>query len=208
MCTSIYYICQVLYSSSHVILMITVAESFYYIYFINEETLFQVFFPDPISCKPFLQLRFSCIQSPFSFLFFKSSSLLPVLFTLLTSLPVILLLTLRDEWGSLKVLVAQSCLTLGDPMDCNPSGFSVHEILQTRILSGCHSLLQGIFPNQGSNQQLLQLLHCRQILYNLSHQGSRYQWLNSVSLKESLEIFFWIYFFMHDIYVAVWFSLF
>ena len=34
---------------------------------------------------------------------------------------------------------------------------------------GCHSLLQGIFPTQGSNQGLL---HCKQILYHLSHQGS------------------------------------
>ena len=34
---------------------------------------------------------------------------------------------------------------------------------------GCHSLFQGIFPTQGSN---LGLLHCRQILYHLSHQGS------------------------------------
>ena len=34
---------------------------------------------------------------------------------------------------------------------------------------GFHSLLQGIFPTQGSN---LGLLHCRQILYHLSHQGS------------------------------------
>ena len=33
----------------------------------------------------------------------------------------------------------------------------------------CHSLLQGIFPTQGSN---LGLLHCRHILYHLSHQGS------------------------------------
>ena len=32
-----------------------------------------------------------------------------------------------------------------------------------------HSLLQGIFPTQGSN---LGLLHCRQILHHLSHQGS------------------------------------
>ena len=32
-----------------------------------------------------------------------------------------------------------------------------------------HSLLQGIFLTQGSN---LGLLHCRQILYHLSHQGS------------------------------------
>ena len=28
-----------------------------------------------------------------------------------------------------KVLVAQSCLTLCDPMDCSPPGSSVHEIL-------------------------------------------------------------------------------
>ena len=32
-----------------------------------------------------------------------------------------------------------------------------------------HSLLQGIFPTQGSN---LGLLPCRQILYHLSHQGN------------------------------------
>ena len=36
--------------------------------------------------------------------------------------------------------------------------------------SGCHSLLQGIFPIQGSNTGLL---HCRWILYCLSHQGSQ-----------------------------------
>ena len=34
----------------------------------------------------------------------------------------------------MKVLVAQSCLTLHDPMDCSPSGSSAHEILQARIL--------------------------------------------------------------------------
>ena len=34
---------------------------------------------------------------------------------------------------------------------------------------GSLSLLQGIFPTQGSN---LGLPHCRQILYQLSHQGS------------------------------------
>ena len=32
-----------------------------------------------------------------------------------------------------------------------------------------HSLLQGIFPTQGLNTGLL---HCRQILYHLTHQGS------------------------------------
>ena len=34
---------------------------------------------------------------------------------------------------------------------------------------GCHSLLEGIIPTQGLNPGLL---HCRQILYHLSHQGS------------------------------------
>ena len=34
---------------------------------------------------------------------------------------------------------------------------------------GSHSLLQGIFPTQGLNAGLL---HCRQILYHLSHQES------------------------------------
>ena len=35
---------------------------------------------------------------------------------------------------------------------------------------GSLSLLRGIFPTQGSNPGLL---HCRRILYQLSHQGSR-----------------------------------
>ena len=34
---------------------------------------------------------------------------------------------------------------------------------------GSHSLLQGIFPTKGSNPGLP---HCRQIFYQLSHQGS------------------------------------
>ena len=34
---------------------------------------------------------------------------------------------------------------------------------------GCHALLQGIFLTQELN---LALLHCRQIIYRVSHQGS------------------------------------
>ena len=33
-----------------------------------------------------------------------------------------------------KVLVTQSCLTLCDPMDYSPPGYSVHGILQARTL--------------------------------------------------------------------------
>ena len=61
----------------------------------------------------------------------------------------------------MKMLVAQSCLTLCDPMDCSP---------QDPLSMSCHFLLQGIFLAQGSN---LGLLHCRLILYHLSHQESQ-----------------------------------
>ena len=36
---------------------------------------------------------------------------------------------------------------------------------------GCHFFLQEIFLTQGSNPHLFHLLHCRQILYLLSHWG-------------------------------------
>ena len=39
------------------------------------------------------------------------------------------------------------------------------------IRVGCHFLLQGIIPTQGSNLGVLCLLYCRWILYPLSHRG-------------------------------------
>ena len=54
----------------------------------------------------------------------------------------------------------QLCLTLCDPMDCIPAGSSVHEDSPGKNTGvGCHALLQGIFPTQGSNLRLLRLLH-------------------------------------------------
>ena len=68
------------------------------------------------------------------------------------------------------VLVTQSCLSLCDPMDYSLLGSSVHGHFQAKLLEWIsHSLLQGVFLTQGSN---LGLLHCRRILYYLSHQGS------------------------------------
>ena len=65
--------------------------------------------------------------------------------------------------------VAQSCPTLCDPMDCSLPGSSIHGIFPAKTTGvGCHFLLQGIFPTQGSN---LGLPHCRQMLYRLNHQG-------------------------------------
>ena len=40
----------------------------------------------------------------------------------------------NTDHRKMKVLVAQSCPTLCDPMDCSPPGSSVHGILQTGIL--------------------------------------------------------------------------
>ena len=69
-----------------------------------------------------------------------------------------------------KALIIQSCPTLCNSMDCSPPGSSVHgDLLGKNTGVSSHSLLQGIFPTQGSNPGLL---NCRQILYCLSHQGS------------------------------------
>ena len=64
-------------------------------------------------------------------------------------------------------LVTQLCPTLCDPMDCSPSGTSVHgDSPGKKTGVGYRSLLQGIFPTQGTNSGPP---HCRRILYQLSH---------------------------------------
>ena len=62
-----------------------------------------------------------------------------------------------------------SCFSRPTLCDHCPPGSSVHGILSKNTGVSCHALLQGIFPTQGSNPGFL---HCRQILYHLSHQGS------------------------------------
>ena len=66
--------------------------------------------------------------------------------------------------------VAQSCPTLSDTMDCSPPGSSVHGILQARGLEWGAIAFPGDLPNPGIEPCLL---HCRQTLYCLSHQGSQ-----------------------------------
>ena len=70
-------------------------------------------------------------------------------------------------WRYVLCLVAQSCLTLCNPIACSLPGSSVHgdsPVKNTGV--GCHALFQGIFPIQGSNPGLL---HCRWILYCMSY---------------------------------------
>ena len=71
---------------------------------------------------------------------------------------------------------------ISDKWSCSVMSDSLrfHELKPTSFLcpwnfpgkstgAGCHFLLQGIFPTQGSNPGLP---HCRQTLYHLSHKGS------------------------------------
>ena len=77
----------------------------------------------------------------------------------------------KEYFKRMCVLVAQLCLTL----------LQTHGLKPFRLLSpwnslgkntgvGCHSLLQGIFPNPGIEPGLL---HCRQIFYCLSHRETK-----------------------------------
>ena len=55
---------------------------------------------------------------------------------------------------------------------------------------GSLSLLQGIFPTQGSNPGLP---HCRRILYQLSHKGSPYIYMGYIYRHKYIYIYIHIY---------------
>ena len=63
-------------------------------------------------------------------------------------------------WCLVKVLLTQSCPTLCDPVAYSPARLLCPWDSPGKNTGvGCHSLLQGIFPNQGWNPSLLSLLH-------------------------------------------------
>ena len=75
-------------------------------------------------------------------------------------------------WGKRECvcLVAQLCPTPCNPMDYSLPDSSVHGDSPGKNTGvGSPALLQEIYPTQGLNTGLL---HCRWILYHLSHQGS------------------------------------
>ena len=59
----------------------------------------------------------------------------------------------------LGAMPLQACPALCDPMNCSPPGSCPWDSPGKNTGMGCHLLLQGIFPTQGSNQRLLGLLH-------------------------------------------------
>ena len=73
-------------------------------------------------------------------------------------------------WYAVLCLVTQLCPTLCNPMAYSPQDSSVHGDSPGKNTGvGYHAFLQGLFPTQGSNPGFS---HCRQIIYQLSHQGS------------------------------------
>ena len=69
----------------------------------------------------------------------------------------------------LLCLATQSCLTLCDPMGRGTWKATVRGDSPGKNTGvGCHGLLLRMFPTRGSNPSIL---HCRQILYQLSHKG-------------------------------------
>ncbi|CAI9155158.1 unnamed protein product [Rangifer tarandus platyrhynchus] len=86
----------------------------------------------------------------------------------------ILLLYIKSSKVHFKVLVPQLCLTFCDPLDCCPPGSFVHGILQARILEWVAILFSmgSSRPRSGTLVWNPGLLHCRQILYCLSRQGT------------------------------------
>ena len=95
-----------------------------------------------------------------------------------------LFLTSKRFCIGVKVKVAQSC-----PTFCDPKDYTVHEILQARILEWVAiPFSKGIFPTQGSNPGLP---HCRWIPYQLSHHGSPgFIWGLSILFHWSIYLFF------------------
>ena len=84
-----------------------------------------------------------------------------------------------------EVLVTQSFPTLCNPMDYSPPGFSIHGSSPGKNSGvGCHALLHCFFPTQESNPGLL---HCRQILYHLSHQGNPLKQQNHQQKAQNFE---------------------
>ena len=100
-----------------------------------------------------------------------------------------------------------SCLAVPDSLQAHdlyparhlcPWGLSPWKIIGKNIGVGCYPLLQGIFPTHGSNPGLL---HCRPILYHLSHHGSPDEARNTeVHVSFQSMIFSW--------YISRWLQLF
>ena len=78
-----------------------------------------------------------------------------------------------NQTPNFRSMRSLSCPTLCYPIGCSPPGLLCPWDSPGKNTGvGCHALLQGIFPTQGSNPHLLCLLRCRRVLSPLNHRGS------------------------------------
>ena len=94
------------------------------------------------------------------------SKVMSLLLNMLSRLAITFLPRSKVKVKESESEVAQLCPTLCDPMDYN----SPRNSLGQNTGVGSLSLLQGIFPTQGSNPGLS---HCRQIHYQLNHKEAQ-----------------------------------
>ena len=95
-----------------------------------------------------------------------------------SSLSVDVLCWVLSRFSGVRLFVTLWTVALHSPLS---RGFSRQE-----YWSGLPCPLLGVFPTQGSNSGVL---HCRQILYHLSHQGDMskaHTWEKDISLSRSL----------------------
>ena len=104
--------------------------------------------------------------------------------------PLILFFSQKIQIKTKEVLLAflhVSCYIMSDSLGLHGlqlARLCLWNSLGRNTTVGCHSLLQGSFPTQGLNPGLL---HCRQILYPLSHQGRPF--FTGLGFKQVLILF-------------------
>ena len=85
--------------------------------------------------------------------------------------------------------VAQSCLTVCNPVDCSLPDSSVHGILQARILEyGCHFLFRGLSDLANKNTGHRVKLKLRRTKNGLLHKDIPYKYLGFTYIKNPLLI--------------------
>ena len=76
---------------------------------------------------------------------------------------ILLIMVSNVLWGVCYAQLLQSCLTLCDLVDSSP--LYPWDSPGKNAGVDCHAFLHGILLTQGSNLDIVRLLHCRWILY-------------------------------------------
>ena len=97
-----------------------------------------------------------------------------------------------------RAKLLQSCLTLCNPMDCNPQGFSVQGIFQVSILEWVAMSSSGNRPNPGIETASPATPSLQADSLSLSHLGSPLGCAEGVNPVEKLFCSFQVYIFLKN----------